>query len=131
MEVDILLNAGRPPAVAYQARSLTQPGAQSVDFPFADFDSDIQYIDLSDLEKIVVTFHVPPGVDFRVDQIITVIPEPATLGLLSVGGLMLVRRRSDKYGRTMRPWHPAGRRNRLSRAVRINPRPSAPLRGIR
>ncbi len=104
MHVGVTLSEGLPPARASLDRWVTGPGAQSLEFPFAEFD-DIEYVDLADLDNIIVAFMASRGTDFRVDQIVMVVPEPATLGLLAIGGLLVMRRRrrSDGAGTSHAP----------------------------
>lgn len=73
-------------------RTLTSAGPQSVQFEFADF-SGIGLLNLADIDEIVVEFNPGMAADFRVDQIFTTVPEPATLAALAVGGILLGRRR--------------------------------------
>ena len=99
MRVTVVLNEGLPPGRAPLTKWLTIPGAQSLEFPFAEFD-DMEYVDLADLENILVRFSPPAGTDFRVDRIVGVVPEPATLAFLFAGCLALprVKRRKGLRG---------------------------------
>jgi hypothetical protein len=46
------------------------------------------------VDKLTIDFISPAGTDFRVDSIsLTTVPEPASLGVMGVGALMLLRRR--------------------------------------
>ncbi|MGN6369105.1 MAG: PEP-CTERM sorting domain-containing protein [Phycisphaerae bacterium] len=49
---------------------------------------------LAKVDAIKVDFAAPAGGDFRVDSIsVTQVPEPASLGVMGVGALALLRRR--------------------------------------
>lgn len=73
-------------------RVLTEPGAQSVTFAFSEF-SNISAIDLSGIDTLLFEFDPGDGGDFRIGEIGSVVPEPATLVLLLVGAGAIVRRR--------------------------------------
>jgi hypothetical protein len=78
---------------SFLTRTLTTAGPQSVQFEFADF-SGIGAFNLADVDEILVEFDPGMAADFRVGQIFTDVPEPATLAVLVVGGLVLGRRRA-------------------------------------
>lgn len=69
IRVRVFLNEGRPPGMGDLEALLTSQGAQSLDFPFADFHA-IENIDLSNLDNMLIFFDPPPGTHFRVQQII-------------------------------------------------------------
>jgi hypothetical protein len=92
MRIGIRLNEVRPPPFIYLEKFVTEAGAQSVEFPFAEF-SDMAFMDLSDVGSITVTVDPGPGGDFHISRIVSVIPEPATVGLLAFGAFFLIRRK--------------------------------------
>ena len=78
--------------VASLTQVLTDPGPQSTMFAFSEF-SNIENVDLSGIDTLLFEFDPGDGGDFRVGQIQSVVPEPATLVLLLVGAGAVVRRR--------------------------------------
>ena len=92
MRIAVRLNESRPPPFIYLEKFVTEAGAQSVEFPFAEF-SDIEFMDLSNVGSITVTVDPGPGGDFHIRRIVSVIPEPATMGLLAFGAFILIRRK--------------------------------------
>ncbi len=71
--------------------TLIAPGAQSVEFEFVDF-AGIDLVDLGSITTMLVEFDPGAGADFRLSQIQSVVPEPATLVLLLVGAGVVLRR---------------------------------------
>lgn len=90
MDVSITLSDGTTDAVLM--RSVSTFGLRDIIFPFVKF-SDFASLDLSDIDTITVNFDPGFGADFRVGEISSVVPEPATLGLLLSGALFGLRRR--------------------------------------
>lgn len=76
---------------ASRVESLTTPGAQALVFNFADF-AGIGSVDLTAVDSIDIDFAPGVAVDFRIEQVFTGVPEPASMILLGVGAVMLVRR---------------------------------------
>jgi hypothetical protein len=76
---------------ASRTESLTTPGAQALVFNFADF-AGIGAVDLTAVDSIDIDFAPGMAVDFRIEQVFTGVPEPASMILLGVGAVMLVRR---------------------------------------
>jgi hypothetical protein len=72
--------------------TLTTPGAQLVEFDFMDFVG-IDQVDLSSVTAMLVGFDPGAGGDFRLNQILSVVPEPATLVMLLAGAGLVLRRR--------------------------------------
>lgn len=91
MDVSITLfdGSGRD---AVLVQSVTTFGRQNIIFPFVSFNK-TGSLDLSDIDTITVNFDPGFGADFRVGEISSVVPEPATLGLLLSGALFGLRRR--------------------------------------
>lgn len=90
MPITVVLGDGSNSA-SYTA-SLTAPGAQSVMFDFSDF-SGIGMLDLSSLQSIEFQIDPEVGVDFRIEQIMTVVPAPGALALLALAFASPRRRR--------------------------------------
>ncbi len=104
IEIDLLafdLASGNPMPVTItladgaSSSSLTQSvstaGRQLVIFPFASFTKTGPF-DFSSIDEIDVSFDPEFGADFRVGEIRSVVPEPATLGLLAVGAALTTLR---------------------------------------
>lgn len=68
--------------------SLTVAGAQSLQFPLAGFAG----VDLTSIDTIEIGFDPGQATDFRLALVYTDVPEPATLGLLLIGGMIWSRR---------------------------------------
>lgn len=60
-----------------------------VDFSFASFTGNA---DLSNIDRLVIVFDTSPSGDFALSQVSTV-PEPASMAILGLGALGLIRRR--------------------------------------
>ena len=73
-------------SVAYGAKTISA-GAQTVSFDLSSFQGAIEGLELE--------IDAPAGADYRLDYI-SVVPEPATLSLLALGGLALLRRRRNR-----------------------------------
>lgn len=91
MIVSVVLTDGENDA-AVLVQSVDTFGRQELYFPFVKF-SEFASLDLTDIDTIAVTFDPGFDADFRVGEIGSVVPEPATLGLLLSGALFGLRRR--------------------------------------
>lgn len=69
--------------------SVTTPGAQNVSIPLDGLDAGVR----SNVTGLGVLFAGSTAVDFRLNTLSLVIPEPSALGLLAPVGLLLARRR--------------------------------------
>jgi hypothetical protein len=88
--VDITETAATGGSTAFWSTNLG-PGVSFVSQPLASF-TNAGAVDFTKVDKIVLTLSGPPAQDATLD-LVEVAPEPATLGLLVLGGLALVRRR--------------------------------------
>ena len=78
---------------------VTTPGAQDVIFPFSIFPTGL---DFSDIQSIAVEFFPGQATDFRVDDIVTNVPEPTGLGLLlCASAAFVIRRKTRGNSRTI------------------------------
>jgi hypothetical protein len=68
---------------------VTTPGAQNVNLSLVGLSA----ATLGDIDGIQLFFTAPKGGDFRVDAL-SLVPEPSMLGLASIAGLALLKRRS-------------------------------------
>ncbi len=91
LPVTVIMNDGTNSAT--HTLSLNAPGGQSLMFDFADF-SGIGSLDLASLQSIEFQLDPAIGADFRISQIVTVVPGPGALALLALG-LAAPRRRRD------------------------------------
>lgn len=74
-----------------QSVLVSTAGAQSVTI---DLYATPSNLDFSHVSQFEIYFDAPQGADFRVDRLATEVPEPATVGLLTLGlGALLVRRK--------------------------------------
>lgn len=85
----------------------TQP--QSLFLPFADFDMNVPaaeppdpvpadtFIDFSDVGYINIAVSLDSGGSCTIDSIMVTTPEPATLTLLALGGLLILKKQKHKF----------------------------------
>jgi hypothetical protein len=90
MPVSITISDGTSEAT--HTLSLTPFGPHTLTFTFADF-ANFGQIDLASVQSVLVEFHPAIGVDFRIAQIMTVVPAPGAFALLGLAGLIGFRRR--------------------------------------
>lgn len=90
MPVTVTLANGA--TIASLTQRLTEIGPQSVAFNFSDF-RNIDAIDLASVDALLFEFDPGAGGDFRIGEISSIVPEPASLLLLLLGSGVVIRRR--------------------------------------
>lgn len=76
-----------------RSQMVNSPGAQDVIFPFSIFPMGL---DFSDIQSIAIEFFPGQATDFRVDDIVTAVPEPTGLALLLCASATLTVRRKNR-----------------------------------
>ena len=69
--------------------------------PFASFGGGGGTVDFTNVGAIAMEFNLDPSTDLALDFIKTDIPEPATIGLLAMGSMALIRIRKQVPGPTL------------------------------
>ena len=86
-------NGGVPQQAEVTKTTIGGGPAQIMAFTFAEFEADNPLIDFDDIDRVTIFVEGRPGWDGAIEAGSIYVPEPASMTLLCVAGMALIRRR--------------------------------------